>query len=250
MNSVNRRAGGAGRFDVPASSRERRRGLLLDAACAQLLEHPWDRVSMNEVAQRAGIHRSSLYNEFGSRRNLLRALIAREAELLPESFAAVLCASAHSPPRALEELFTRFLQASRQNGVLAALLRGGEEEIRALAATRRGRVLEHLAAALGEAWPQLDRRHREQVAQWLFALALSIARMPARPHTADAVGALLGSYVCRQIGRGDAVARASADSAPLLGEHHARAAHATQRPRPSESTVHQPAPAALHASAS
>ncbi|MEH6379323.1 helix-turn-helix domain-containing protein, partial [Streptomyces sp. KLMMK] len=56
------------------------RELLLDAAFAALRTRPWNGVRMVDVAAAAGVSRQTLYNEFGSKDGLARALVRREAE--------------------------------------------------------------------------------------------------------------------------------------------------------------------------
>ncbi len=53
---------------------------LLDAACAALARRPWSAVRMVDVAAAAGVSRQTLYNEFGSKEGLARALVRREAD--------------------------------------------------------------------------------------------------------------------------------------------------------------------------
>ncbi|OPF72872.1 TetR family transcriptional regulator [Streptomyces antioxidans] len=53
---------------------------LLDAAFAALERRPWRRVRMSEVAAAAGVSRQTLYNEFGGKEGLARALVRREAD--------------------------------------------------------------------------------------------------------------------------------------------------------------------------
>ncbi|MQS35522.1 TetR/AcrR family transcriptional regulator [Streptomyces katsurahamanus] len=53
---------------------------LLDAALAALAESPWSGVRMVDVAAAAGLSRQTLYNEFGSKDGLARALVRREAD--------------------------------------------------------------------------------------------------------------------------------------------------------------------------
>ncbi|MFI2371074.1 TetR/AcrR family transcriptional regulator [Streptomyces sp. NPDC018833] len=53
---------------------------LLDAALAALGELPWSGVRMTDVAGAAGVSRQTLYNEFGSKDGLARALMRREAD--------------------------------------------------------------------------------------------------------------------------------------------------------------------------
>ncbi|MFF7201506.1 MULTISPECIES: TetR/AcrR family transcriptional regulator [unclassified Streptomyces] len=53
---------------------------LLNAALAALAELPWSGVRMVDVASAAGVSRQTLYNEFGSKDGLARALARREAD--------------------------------------------------------------------------------------------------------------------------------------------------------------------------
>lgn len=53
---------------------------LLDAAYTALARRPWSAVRMVDVAVAAGVSRQTLYNEFGSKEGLARALVRREAD--------------------------------------------------------------------------------------------------------------------------------------------------------------------------
>ncbi|MFJ1806260.1 MULTISPECIES: TetR/AcrR family transcriptional regulator [unclassified Streptomyces] len=53
---------------------------LLDAAFKALGRRPWAAVRMVDVAAAAGVSRQTLYNEFGSKEGLARALVRREAD--------------------------------------------------------------------------------------------------------------------------------------------------------------------------
>nr|WP_077796692.1 TetR/AcrR family transcriptional regulator [Streptomyces sp. JHA26] len=53
---------------------------LLDAAYTALARRPWTAVRMVDVAAAAGVSRQTLYNEFGSKEGLGRALVRREAD--------------------------------------------------------------------------------------------------------------------------------------------------------------------------
>lgn len=53
---------------------------LLNAALAALADLPWSAVRMVDVASAAGLSRQTLYNEFGSKDGLARALVRREAD--------------------------------------------------------------------------------------------------------------------------------------------------------------------------
>ncbi|MEV6318786.1 helix-turn-helix domain-containing protein [Streptomyces sp. NPDC051776] len=54
---------------------------LLNAAFAALAGRPWSAVRMVDVAAAAGVSRQTLYNEFGSKDGLARALVRREADV-------------------------------------------------------------------------------------------------------------------------------------------------------------------------
>ncbi|MCN9240017.1 TetR family transcriptional regulator [Streptomyces sp. RY43-2] len=53
---------------------------LLNAACTELARRPWSAVRMVDVAAVAAVSRQTLYNEFGSKEGLARALVRREAD--------------------------------------------------------------------------------------------------------------------------------------------------------------------------
>ncbi|WP_406006850.1 TetR/AcrR family transcriptional regulator [Streptomyces sp. NBC_00637] len=53
---------------------------LLDAAFEALALRPWAAVRMVDVAAAAGLSRQTLYNEFGGKEGLARALVRREAD--------------------------------------------------------------------------------------------------------------------------------------------------------------------------
>lgn len=57
------------------------REALLNAALSALTDLPWSTVRMVDVASAAGVSRQTLYNEFGSKDGLARALVRREADL-------------------------------------------------------------------------------------------------------------------------------------------------------------------------
>ncbi|MFF0450150.1 TetR family transcriptional regulator [Streptomyces sp. NPDC004609] len=72
---------------------------LLNAALAALDELPWSGVRMVDVASAAGVSRQTLYNEFGSKDGLARALIRREAEAYLQGVERLLSDRlGHGPP--------------------------------------------------------------------------------------------------------------------------------------------------------
>ncbi len=56
------------------------RDRLLDAAGAAFREEGWRRLTMAKIADRAGVSRQTVYNEFGTKQQLAEQLIMRELE--------------------------------------------------------------------------------------------------------------------------------------------------------------------------
>ncbi|MCQ8770351.1 TetR/AcrR family transcriptional regulator [Streptomyces telluris] len=104
------------------------RELLLDAAFAALRTRPWNGVRMVDVAAAAGVSRQTLYNEFGSKDGLARALVRREAEAF---LAGVERALAAAPAGAAADAGERcaaaacwILRTARANPLVRAALTG------------------------------------------------------------------------------------------------------------------------------
>lgn len=76
------------------------RDSLLDAAYAALEVRPWAGVRMVDVAAAAGVSRQTLYNEFGSKQGLARALVRRETEGYLAGVERILARSAAGAPAA------------------------------------------------------------------------------------------------------------------------------------------------------
>ncbi|MFD7711382.1 TetR/AcrR family transcriptional regulator [Streptomyces sp. NPDC059785] len=96
---------------------------LLDAAYTALARRPWSTVRMVDVAAVAGVSRQTLYNEFGSKDGLARALVRREADGFLAGVERAL--AAHAEPR--ERLVAAAewtASAARGNALVRAMLTG------------------------------------------------------------------------------------------------------------------------------
>ncbi|MEU6310180.1 TetR/AcrR family transcriptional regulator [Streptomyces sp. NPDC047014] len=100
------------------------RETLLDAAAAALSAHPWPDVRMVEVAAAAGVSRQTLYNEFGGKAGLGRALVRREADRYLEGVDRALSAPLRASDR-LAAVAEWTVRAARARPLLRALLTGG-----------------------------------------------------------------------------------------------------------------------------
>ena len=103
-----------------------RREALLDAALDLVAAGDVDAISIESVADRAGVSRALLYKHFANRTDILIALYLREGARLHE------------------ELSAKVLAADTLEGMYRALFRGSVR-----AAEERGRIFEGLRAAAG-----------------------------------------------------------------------------------------------------
>ncbi|MFF3768325.1 TetR/AcrR family transcriptional regulator [Streptomyces sp. NPDC001922] len=102
---------------------------LLDAAFAALTYRPWSGVRMVEVAAAAGVSRQTLYNEFGSKDGLARALVRREADAYLAGVEGALgrpdgSGAEPDPGRRLAAVADWTVRTARTNPLVRAVLTG------------------------------------------------------------------------------------------------------------------------------
>ncbi|MEV8551314.1 TetR/AcrR family transcriptional regulator [Streptomyces glaucescens] len=96
---------------------------LLDSAYAALARRPWPAVRMVDVAAAAGVSRQTLYNEFGGKDGLARALLRREADAYLAGVERALTASA-DPPERLAATAEWITMAAGENALVRGLITG------------------------------------------------------------------------------------------------------------------------------
>ena len=96
---------------------------LLDAAYTALGRRPWSAVRMVDVAAVAGVSRQTLYNEFGSKEGLARALVRREADAYLAGVERALVSRAE-PRERLAAVAEWVVSAARGNALVRAMLTG------------------------------------------------------------------------------------------------------------------------------
>ncbi|MEU3841863.1 TetR/AcrR family transcriptional regulator [Streptomyces sp. NPDC028635] len=96
---------------------------LLEAAFAAVARRPWPAVRMVDVAAAAGVSRQTLYNEFGSKEGLARALVRREADAYLAGVERSLAGGGDAAER-LAATAEWTASAARDNPLLRALLTG------------------------------------------------------------------------------------------------------------------------------
>ncbi|MEI5006397.1 TetR/AcrR family transcriptional regulator [Streptomyces sp. NPDC058423] len=99
------------------------REALLHAALTALAGRPWAAVRMVDVASAASVSRQTLYNEFGSKDGLARALVRREADAFLNGVDRVLAERAGTAEQ-LVRLAEWTVGEARSRPLLRALLTG------------------------------------------------------------------------------------------------------------------------------
>ncbi|MFF5918486.1 TetR/AcrR family transcriptional regulator [Streptomyces flavochromogenes] len=103
------------------------REALLDAALGALAHRSWSAVRMADLAVAARVSRQTLYNEFGSKDGLARALVRREADTYLQGVRQLLDAPG-PPERNLVAVAEWIVTRAASRPVLRALLTGAWDE--------------------------------------------------------------------------------------------------------------------------
>ncbi|MFB7587487.1 TetR/AcrR family transcriptional regulator [Streptomyces sp. NPDC056169] len=103
------------------------REALLDAALAALADRSWSAIRMVDLATAARVSRQTLYNEFGSKEGLARALARREADAYLQGVRTLLAVPA-PPERNLVAVAEWTVARAAARPVLRALLTGAWNE--------------------------------------------------------------------------------------------------------------------------
>jgi AcrR family transcriptional regulator len=185
-----------------------RRGVLLDAAAELVAAGDIEAVSMEAVAERAGVSRPLLYKHFANRGELLAALYQRESALLHAELTAEVSAA-----QTLEETFRALihgaLRAQATRGATFAALRAAGLRTRERRQEQRERDRTTLRYFAGQAVRDfnLDRRQaRAAVAILLGAIDTVLAQWRTDP-TRDHAALLEDTYVSLVTGGLDQLAR-------------------------------------------
>jgi AcrR family transcriptional regulator len=159
---------GAAPFEPPRLARADRREDLLDAALVLVASGDVDGVSMDSVADRAGVSRSLVYKHFANRTEILTALYEREGTRLHNELSAAVLAA-----RSLEEKYRALCHGSL------------------VAAKARGQIFDGLRSAAGrnKALRKLQRdRDRVTAATYVHQ---TVQELGVAEHTAEPVTQLL-----------------------------------------------------------
>jgi AcrR family transcriptional regulator len=175
---------------------------LLDAAAALLTERGYRSVRMQDVADAVGVSRQTVYNEFGDKWGLAKALVLRDNDRYLDGVDEAL--------NSRDDLFSAVaaaveftLTATADDPFQKALLTGtGSEDLLPLLTTQaepvvfaaRSRILEHLIRQ----WPELDRTALPEIVDTAVRLTISHVVLPTEPP--DVVARRIARVVIRFLG--------------------------------------------------
>jgi AcrR family transcriptional regulator len=159
----------------------------------------WTATTMSDVATAAGVSRQTVYNEFGSRRDLVQAYVLREIETLIEEVEQRVRANSKDARQALADAFGLFLKLASDEPLVRVIVAdaGDAELMRLLTATGRDVATARVGTLITEVWPQIGIADAELLAESMARLAISHALLPtAEPdETAAAATRLFGPFI-------------------------------------------------------
>jgi AcrR family transcriptional regulator len=174
-------------LDAARLTRAERRDALLDAAVALVTSGDVAAVSMESVAEHAGVSRPLVYKHFANRGELLAAVYQREAKHLHREL-AVQVGAADTLDGMFRTLIRGSLRAAAERGHVFAALRSAGGWNRALRHEQRSRDADTVRAFSSRAVRELgiERRHAMATTATLLAMidpVLSQWRMrPTKEH--------------------------------------------------------------------
>lgn len=179
------------------------RDSLLDAAAEALTERSWSAVRMADIAAAVGVSRQTVYNEFGGKDELARALLLRESARFLAEVEGALDDHPQDPVGGLAAAIEVFLRLAESEPLLRAILGGGSEhqELGSLLTSQGVTVLPVITERLTDhflaSWPGADPAQVSSYADAAVRLAISHVVLPtAEPHlSATEVTRVLAPYL-------------------------------------------------------
>ncbi|MCZ0981757.1 TetR family transcriptional regulator [Streptomyces diastatochromogenes] len=161
---------------------------VLDAAYGLVAADGWGGLRMAGIARAAGISRQTLYNEFGSKEAIGKALVQRELEAFLLGIQRELDAHRGQLEAAAAAGVGYTLQQAVDNPLVKGVLlaaRGGEDDLLAYLTTRPepvfGTAMTMLDAYATEAWPDVDAESRGLAVETIVRLTVSHIVQPVGP---------------------------------------------------------------------
>ncbi len=185
--------------DTPLAPRGPVRDAIVAAVDELARTRGWDATRMADVAAAAGVSRQTVYNEFGSRHELVQAYVLREIETLVAEVEAHVLANSGDAHEALRGAFGLFLKLASDEPVVRLIVNGagGAELVSVLTASGLAVSTDRVGALIVRGWPQVAASDARLLAAAMARLAISHALLPtASPEeAAQEVTRLVGPFV-------------------------------------------------------
>jgi AcrR family transcriptional regulator len=189
----------AARVPYPEAARVLLKDTIVSAVDQLVRSRGWAATTMSDVAAAAGVSRQTVYNEFGSRQELVQAYVRREIEALIASVEVGIRESAHDARGAMQTAFAEFLRLASDEPLVKVIVADadGGELAQLLTAMGRAVAVERFGGLITEVWAQVSRADAELLAESMVRLAISHALLPtADPEvTAAAVTRMVGPFI-------------------------------------------------------
>ena len=180
------------------------RDAIVDAVDALVRDRGWAATTMADVARAAGVSRQTVYNEFGTRQELVQAYVLREIEALIAAAGAHVRAHHDDARAALSGAFGLFLRLASDEPLVRIIVADAEggELIRLLTLTGLSVATDRVGTLIADVWPQVGAADARLVASSLARLAISHALVPTEnaEASAAAVTRLVGPFVDEILG--------------------------------------------------
>jgi AcrR family transcriptional regulator len=171
-----------------AAVRTMLRDRLLDAAAVSFADDGWRKLTMAKVADRAGVSRQTVYNEFGTKQALAEQLVLRELGVFLDVVATRFAAEAELTA-AISAAVDGALGTARKNDLLRAVLdsaHSGDTELLPIILQSRDlvdRATEALFELVRAGYPELSLRdeHLLVALESVVRLVLSHISSPTHP---------------------------------------------------------------------
>ncbi|MGW4329824.1 TetR family transcriptional regulator [Nocardia sp. NPDC004573] len=190
------------RIPYQEAARDLLRTSVLDAMRELLTERDWSKITLGDVAARAGVSRQTLYNEFGSRSGLTQAYALRLADFLVDHVDAAINGNVGDVRAAFRDGMANFFFDAASDPLVQSLVAGEVKlDLLRLITLDAGPLLEHaterLSRAFQHSWVASTAAESDVIAHALVRIALSYIPTPPDPgRDAPAeMSALLSPYV-------------------------------------------------------
>jgi AcrR family transcriptional regulator len=178
-----------------------RRDALIDAATTLIASGDVEAVSIESVAEAAGVSRPLVYKHFGNRAEILSAVYDRESALLTREIATAI-AAADTLEEKLRAYVAGCLLAEAERGATFAALRSAgvrNASLRERQHERDRQTVRYFGALASEEYGLEPRKAREAISVLLGAITAVLAQWRIRP-TADHASVLEEIFVRMAVG--------------------------------------------------